>query len=103
MTNLMVHRADRLAARAVDGEMVILKADDSSLYILNGVATAVWQAADGRSIDEIVDAVVCREYDVDRETALRDVRELVDDLVGQGLMTVSAAAAGRAGEEHDRG
>ncbi len=103
MNDVTVHRADRLAARPVDGELVILKADDSSLYVLNGVATAVWQAADGRSIADIVDGVVCREYEVDRATAFRDVRELVDELVGEGLMTISAAPPHRAGEDSDHG
>ena len=61
MSDVYIARADRLAARAVAGEMVILKADDSSLYVLNGVGTAVWQAADGGTrLSGIVDDV-CRD------------------------------------------
>ena len=47
MSDLFVARGDRLAARKVAGEMVILSADDSSLFVLNAVGTAIWEAADG--------------------------------------------------------
>ena len=70
--------------------MVILSADDSSLYVLNGVGTAVWQAADGRTpLHAIVDGVICREFDVDRETALSDVDAFVSALVGYGVLVTS--------------
>ena len=35
MSDLFVARGERLAARKVAGEMVILSADDSSLFVLN--------------------------------------------------------------------
>jgi hypothetical protein len=67
--NGVVRRGDRLAARKVGGEMVILSADDSSLFVLNEVGTAIWEAADGRtSIDAIAEGV-CREFEVDVDTA----------------------------------
>ena len=69
VSDVFIAQGPRLAARKVGGEMVILSADDSSLYVLNGVGTAVWEAADGRTpLQAIVDGVICREFDVDRET-----------------------------------
>jgi hypothetical protein len=88
MTDLVVARAARLAARKVAGEMVVLSADDSSLYVLNGLGTAVWEAVDGETpLSAIVDDVVCREYAVDRERARRDVEEFVTALVSHGVLT----------------
>jgi hypothetical protein len=88
-----VVRGDRLAARKVGGEMVILSADDSSLFVLNELGTAIWEAADGRtSLDAIADSV-CLEYDVDRETALRDVEAFVSDLAAAGVVTTSERAS----------
>jgi hypothetical protein len=81
-------RATRVAARKVAGEMVILSADDSSLYVLNGVGTAVWEAVDGRTpLSVIVDEVVCRQFAVDRERAQRDVEEFVAGLMSHGVLT----------------
>jgi hypothetical protein len=93
MTSLFVRRGERLAARRVGGEMVILAADDSSLFVLNEVGTLIWEAADGRTtIDGIADAV-CREYDVDAETARRDVEEYVSALAGAGIVSTSSESA----------
>ena len=36
-----VVRGDKLAARKVGGEMVILSAEDSSMFLLNEVGTAI--------------------------------------------------------------
>jgi hypothetical protein len=84
-----VIRGERLAARKVGGEMVILSADDSSLFVLNEVGTAIWEAADGRtSLDAIADGV-CREFDVDLETARRDISEFVTSLAGAGVVSLS--------------
>ena len=93
MTDVFIARAPRLAARKVGGEMVILSADDSSLYVLNAVATAVWEAADGRtSLATIVADVICRDFEIDRESAARDVDEFVRELSSHGILRMSAEA-----------
>ena len=90
MTDLFIARGPKLAARKVAGEMVILKADDSSLYVLNALGTAIWEAADGRTpLGAIVNDVICRDYAVDRETALRDVGEFVRELAAFGVLRTS--------------
>jgi hypothetical protein len=93
MNDIFVARSDRVAARKVAGEMVILSADDSSLYVLNGVGTAVWEAADGRTpLSAIVDDIICREYDIDPQSAWHDVQEFVDALVSYGVLRTSPEA-----------
>jgi len=84
-----VMRGERLAARKVGGEMVILSADDSSLFVLNEVGTAVWEAADGRTSLDAIAAGVCREFDVDRDTALREISEFVTALAAAGVVSLS--------------
>ena len=91
MSDIYVARADRLAARAVAGEMVILKADDSSLYVLNGIGTAVWQAADGGTLSAASSRDLSRVRS-DRETAVRDVTTFVEALVSHGVMRISRTA-----------
>jgi hypothetical protein len=83
-------RSPRLAARTLGGEKVIMSADDSSLYVLNEVATALWDAADGRTtLEDIVERAVCARFEVDKETALRDAAELVAGLAARGILLVS--------------
>jgi hypothetical protein len=91
--SVVVVPGDKLAARKVGGEMVILSAEDSSLFLLNEVGTAIWEAADGRrSIQAIADAL-CAEYDVDAAMALADVTEFIDALAAAGIVSLSDEAA----------
>jgi hypothetical protein len=90
--SVVVVPGDKLAARKVGGEMVILSAEDSSLFLLNEVGTAIWEAADGRrSIQAIADAL-CAEYDVDAAMALADVTEFIDALAAAGIVSLSDEA-----------
>ena len=50
----------------------------------------VWQAADGLTpLSEIVARHVCTEFEVDPETAYRDVERFVEELSGYGILMVS--------------
>jgi Coenzyme PQQ synthesis protein D (PqqD) len=90
MSDLFFAKAGKLAFRKVAGEVVIMRADDSSLYVLNPVATAVWEAADGRtSLDTLVHEVICRDFEVDAATALRDASELISALAAEGVLRTS--------------
>lgn len=87
--SVTVKRGDRLAARKVGTEMVILCADDSSLFVLNEVGTAIWEAADGQATLDVIASGLCREFDVDQETALRDVTDFVSALAAAGVVSTS--------------
>jgi hypothetical protein len=91
--SLFVVRGDRVAARKVGGEMVILSADDSSLFVLNELGTAIWEAADGRTSLHAIAEGVCLAYDVDRETALRDIEAFVSELAAAGVVSTLERAA----------
>ena len=79
MSDVFIAKGPRLAARKVGGEMVILSAD--------------WEAADGRTtVQAIVADVICREFDIDGESAARDVDEFVRELSSHGILRTSAEA-----------
>ncbi|PYV14175.1 MAG: hypothetical protein DMG21_19035, partial [Acidobacteria bacterium] len=72
MSPLYIARSSKIAARNLGGEMVIMSARDSTLFNLNDVGTAIWEAADGQSsLEEIVERKVCAEFDVKATEALR--------------------------------
>lgn len=87
--SLFVIRADKVAARNVGGEMVILSATDSSLFVLNEIGTLVWEAADGRTSIEAIAETVCGQYEVAPETVLRDIEEFVQALTAAGVISTS--------------
>ena len=87
-------RGSKLAARRVGGEMVILSAEDSSLFVLNESGTRIWEAADGRRSTEEIANALCAEYEIDADTARRDVDEFVRALEAAGVLSTFDEASG---------
>lgn len=75
--------------RKVRGEVLVTAYGD--VYVLTDVSADIWSLADGtRSVAEIATAIT-EQYDVPPETALRDVRAFVDELVEARLLVCSGA------------
>ncbi len=90
MSPLYLARNPRVAARGLDGEMMIMSGRDSTLFTLNRTATILWQAADGSTpLDQIVREHICAEFDVDPAEALKDAETLARELAGHGILQVS--------------
>jgi len=90
MTNLYVARNPRVAARSLDGEMMIMSGRDSTLFTLNKTATLLWQTADEATpLDQIIEQRICTEYEVDAGEALRDAESLARDLASHGILQIS--------------
>jgi len=90
MTPKYIAHSSAIAARKLGDEMIIMSAADSTLFTLNPVATAIWQAADGRTpLTDIVTSEVCSEFDVEPGVAYRDAEALVDELAGHRILLVS--------------
>ncbi len=85
-----IARSSAIAARLVGGEMMIMSATDSTFFTLNGVATAIWQAADGSTpLSQIISEKICSQFEVDQSEAERDADEFVAELAGHGILQVS--------------
>jgi hypothetical protein len=90
MSKLYMARNPRVAARSLDGEMMIMSGRDSTLFTLNRTATILWQAADGATpLDEIVELRICHEFDVDRSQALQDAESLARELATHEILRIS--------------
>jgi hypothetical protein len=90
MSRLYVARDPRVAARSLDGEMMIMSGRDSTLFTLNKTATILWQAADGTTpLDEIVDREICAHFEVERREALQDAETLARDLAAHQILQIS--------------
>jgi hypothetical protein len=90
MSRLYVARDPRVAARSLDGEMMIMSGRDSTLFTLNKTATILWQAADGITpLDEIVDRKICPDFEVERLVALEDAEALARGLAAHEILKIS--------------
>ena|SRR5215469_13003882 len=90
MSKLFMARNPRVAARALDGEMMIMSARNSNLFTLNKTATILWQSADGTTpLDEIVRTRICAEFEVAPEEALQDAESMVRELASHEILQIS--------------
>ena len=70
--------------------MMIMSAADSTLFVLNGTATAIWRAADGKTpLKEIVRNSVCAGQKVDPDVAYRDAVEFAEALAEHGILKIT--------------
>jgi len=87
---IYIARSSAIAARALAGEMMVMNSADSTFFTLNEVATAIFQAADGRTpLDKIVRENVCEQFDVEFEQAQADAEQFVTELSSHGILIVS--------------
>lgn len=91
MSILYMARNPRVAARSLDGEMMIMSGRDSTLFTLNKTATILWEAADGATpLEQIVQQKICTEFEVETGEALRDAEALARDLASHGILQISS-------------
>ena len=90
MSKLFLARNPRVAARALDGEMMIMSGRDSTLFTLNKTATILWQSADGTTpLDEIVHSRICAEFAVEPAEAMHDAETLARELASHEILQIS--------------
>ncbi len=90
MSESYITRSSTIAARVLDGEMIVMNSADSTFFTLNEVATVIFQAADGRTpLREIVRTRVCEQFDIDPEQAQADAEHFVAELSGHRILLVS--------------
>lgn len=90
MPETYIARSSAIAARMLAGEMMVMNSMDSTFFTLNEVATAIWQAADGRTpLREIVRHQVCEQFDIEPAQAQSDAEQFVSELSQHGILLVS--------------
>ncbi len=81
-----------IAARKLGDEMMIMCGRNSTLFILDDMATLIWEAADGSAtLEELVKRNICSEFEVPLAEALRDAEELAEGLAKHGVVLLSEA------------
>jgi hypothetical protein len=77
---------DRMAAKEVGGELVLLDLEEGSFFVARGIGPRVWDlVAGGASVEEVVGAVADR-YGKAPEEVRADVEAFVSELVERGFL-----------------
>ena len=82
----VVCAASNQVSSRVGDEVAVLGLDRAAYYGLNPVGARIWELIQKPVRLEQVASIVTSEYEVDRETARRDLMELVERLLAEGLV-----------------
>lgn len=83
---LRYRRAERIAARVIDGAAFVVSVDQQRMVELNEVGTFLWEALEGgATVDSLAEALV-REFTVEPSAARRDVEGFLAQLVDRGVV-----------------
>ena len=82
--------SDRQVSTGADGESVILNFDVGVYYGLDKVGARIWELLqEPTTVAEIADQLAA-EYEVEAERCERDVKDLLSELAGAGLVAITA-------------
>ena len=74
--------------RELEGESVLLNLDSEVYFGLDEVGTRIWHAlSETGKVGEAVNRLL-EEFEVDEETVRKDLAELLEELVENGLVTI---------------
>jgi 4-aminobutyrate aminotransferase-like enzyme len=77
---------ERVAAKEVGGELVLLDLEEASFFVARGTGPRVWDLVEGgASIEEVVHAVSVR-YGQNEDEVRADVEAFVSDLVERSFL-----------------
>jgi hypothetical protein len=83
----------RVAAKVLDGELIVINLDTGYYYASTGTGVAIWQQIEaGASLRQVIVTLVS-QYDVTAERAERDARAFVEKLALETLLIPAAAGA----------
>ena len=72
----------------LDGEAVVLNLTTGKYFGLNEVGTRMWALLAVHATVDVVYRSLLAEYDVSADSLQHDLVKLVDDLAGQGLVSI---------------
>jgi len=85
-----ISRSDKVAARMLGDEMMVMSVVDSTLFSLNETASLIWNAADGATpLSEIVEREIVAKFDVSAADAYRDALALAEELARHGILRIA--------------
>jgi hypothetical protein len=84
-------KKDNIAGRSIAGESFLIPVcgkptDMENIFVLNPLADFIWQRLDGEHTLEVILADIVENFDVEGERAHGDMADLIDQLLGNGLI-----------------
>jgi len=86
MSDVVRLRPGAVEWREAEGELIALDLESSTYFAINRTGAAIWPSlVDGASRDDLV-AQLTDKFDIDSETAARDVDAFLGQIAERGLL-----------------
>ena len=85
--NNVVARRDSLVQVEIDGEVLTMGIEDSRCYVLNRVASRIWNLLEQPTSISVLCATLVGEFRVDPNVCERQILELLEQLRAEGLIS----------------
>jgi hypothetical protein len=85
---------DDVLTAHLDDETVLLNMATKRYFHLNGTGQSVWLLLESGSDVDAMTTHLCKEFDVDRETASAEVQLLLQEFVDFGVVRVEISSSG---------
>ena len=79
-------RDEKVTWRTLEKDCILLHLTSGFYYTLNDVGRFLWESLDGEQKLQDIYEEMLEQYEVDPETARKDMVELIDDLMQEGLL-----------------
>jgi hypothetical protein len=87
-----LRRADEIIARPVDDGALLVHLSSGQVWHLNRTGAQMWELVDGQRTLALISAEIASAWGIAGEAALRDVLQVADALIGEGLLRAAEPA-----------
>ena len=88
MTEKIPKKNPDIIWKNVRGETVLLNPESGKYYGLNKVGCAFWEKVDGKKTVAEIATLLLEEFDVEKETLIKDLEELMANLIANNLLSM---------------
>ena len=87
MTTYRPLHVEDVVFRDIEEEGILYQVEEGKVHVLNSIAYTIWKQCDGKhTIGEIAKELT-ETFQVDEQTALKDVNKSVEEFQGLGLLS----------------
>lgn len=90
--NTILERNPEMVFSEMDGEIVMMSIENSEYYGLDPIASRIWQLLEKPSSVAHLADILLEEYEVDRETCLKDVLDFSGELLQKKIIRIQESA-----------
>lgn len=79
--------SSEIISSKISDEMILMSIEAGSYFTLDTVASRIWEllSENSLSLEELTEKLM-EEYEVDRETCMKDVQEFINDMASKKLI-----------------